>query len=55
MSIALIRFRQYSEDACIQISSQVEKYNVDKDLYDAIDHVVIDGDAYPETNVDKHV
>jgi len=55
MFIYLNRFQKYSEDACIKISSQVEKYNTHKELYNAIDQVVISGDDYPETDVDKHV
>ena len=53
--ILIYRFRKHAEDACIQVSSQVEKYNTHKELYNAIDHVVKSGDDYEETEVDKHV
>ena len=49
------RYQKHAEHACIQISSQVEKYNTHRELYNAIDQVVINGDIHPETEVDKHV
>ena len=51
----LIRYRVSAEDACIQISNQVERYNTHRGLYDAINQVVKNGDAFPETEVDRHV
>ena len=53
--IWISRFRKYAEGACIEVSSQVEKYNTHRELYDAIDHVVQNGDDFEETEVDKHV
>ena len=50
-----IRYRSSAEDACINISSQVERYNTHRELYNAIDHVVNNGDDYPQSEVDKHV
>ena len=54
-SIHSYRYRHYAEHACIQISSQVEKYNTHRELYGAIDDVVINGDTLAESEVDKHV
>jgi len=50
-----LRFRIAAQDACLHISSQVEKCNTNFDLYHAIKNVVDNGDIYSETDTDKHV
>lgn len=44
-----------AEDACITISSIVEKLNTDQSIYEALHSVCKNGDKFPTTAEDQHV
>ncbi|KZC13629.1 Mitochondrial intermediate peptidase [Dufourea novaeangliae] len=48
-------FVRAAEDACIFISGIVEKLNTHRELYNALRHVVTDGDVQETSFVDNHV
>ena len=50
------RYRDAAEEACIQVSNQVERLNTHKGLYEALKNVSLENaDAFPQSPVDKHV
>ena len=48
-------FRYSAEDVTLNISGVVETLNTNRDLYDALKNVAINGDKFPITEEDKHV
>ncbi|XP_046674423.1 LOW QUALITY PROTEIN: mitochondrial intermediate peptidase-like [Homalodisca vitripennis] len=48
-------FSHAAENACITISGVVEKLNTNKELYQALRHVVEKGDKMATTEIDEHV
>lgn len=44
-----------AENVCIAISGLVERLNTHSELFEVLRKVVVDGDRYPEEDVDKHV
>nr|CAG4651659.1 EOG090X02LQ [Triops cancriformis] len=49
------KFSRAAESACISVSSLVEKLNTDRNIYDALAHVIEHGDCIPITELDTHV
>ncbi|XP_043477503.1 mitochondrial intermediate peptidase [Leptopilina heterotoma] len=48
-------FSHHAEDACLAISSIVEKLNTNRNLYDSLQRVLKNGDIEKTTDIDNHV